>query len=54
VGLGTILGGMLVGSEPPIGASMAAATLITIPIILVFVSVQKQYIAGLTAASVKG
>ena len=54
VGLATILGGMLVGSEPPIGATMAAATLITIPVILVFVSVQKQYIAGLTAASVKG
>ena len=54
VGLATIVGGITTGSEPPIGATMAAATLITIPIILVFVSVQKQYIAGLTAASVKG
>jgi ABC-type maltose transport system permease subunit len=32
---------------------MAAATLVTIPVVIVFISVQKQYIAGLTAASVK-
>jgi lactose/L-arabinose transport system permease protein len=48
-----MIGGVTAGSEPPIGASMAAATLVTIPVILIFVAVQKQYIAGLTAASVK-
>ena len=53
VGLASMVGGVTAGSEPPIGPSMAAATLVTIPVILVFLSVQKQYIAGLTAASVK-
>jgi ABC-type glycerol-3-phosphate transport system permease component len=53
VGLAAIVGGVTAGSEPPIGASMAAATLVTIPVIIIFVAVQKQYIAGLTAASVK-
>jgi multiple sugar transport system permease protein len=53
VGLAAMVGSVTAGSEPPIGASMAAATLVTIPIILVFIAVQKQYIAGLTAASVK-
>jgi multiple sugar transport system permease protein len=53
VGVGSMIGGVTSGSEPPVAAAMAAATLVTIPIILVFVSVQKQYIAGLTAASVK-
>lgn len=53
VGLASIQGGLTAGSEAPIGASMAAATLVTIPVILVFISVQKHYIAGLTAASVK-
>jgi ABC-type glycerol-3-phosphate transport system permease component len=54
VGLASMIGGVTAGSEPPIGPSMAAATLVTIPVILIFLSVQKQYIAGLTAASVKG
>jgi multiple sugar transport system permease protein len=53
VGLASIVGSVTAGSEPPLGASMAAATLITIPIIIVFVSVQGQYISGLTAASVR-
>jgi multiple sugar transport system permease protein len=53
VGMANMLGGVTAGSEPPIGALMAGATLVTIPVVLVFVSVQKQYIAGLTAASVK-
>jgi ABC-type glycerol-3-phosphate transport system permease component len=53
VGMASMIGSVTAGSEPPIGASMAAATLVTIPIIVVFLSVQKQYIAGLTAASVK-
>jgi multiple sugar transport system permease protein len=53
VGIAAMAGGLTAGSEPPIGSSMAAATLVTIPVILVFVAVQKQYIAGLTAAGVK-
>ncbi len=53
VGMASMMGGVTAGSEPPIGAAMAAATLVTLPVILVFLSVQKQYIAGLTAASVK-
>jgi ABC-type glycerol-3-phosphate transport system permease component len=53
VGMANMIGGVTAGSEPPIGSSMAAATLVTIPVILIFVAVQKQYIAGLTAASVK-
>jgi multiple sugar transport system permease protein len=53
VGLASMVGSVTAGSEPPIGASMAAATLVTIPVIIVFVMVQGQYIAGLTAASVK-
>jgi multiple sugar transport system permease protein len=53
VGVGGMIGGVTAGSEPPVAAAMAAATLVTIPIIIVFVSVQKQYVAGLTAASVK-
>jgi multiple sugar transport system permease protein len=53
VGLASIVGSVTAGSEPPIGASMAAAALITIPIVLVFVSVQGQYVSGLTAASVR-
>jgi ABC-type glycerol-3-phosphate transport system permease component len=54
VGVASMIGSVTAGSEPPVGATMAAATLVTIPIILVFISVQKQYIAGLTAASIKG
>jgi multiple sugar transport system permease protein len=54
VGMSGMLAGVTAGSEAPIGAAMAAATLITIPVIIVFISVQRQYIAGLTSASVKG
>lgn len=53
VGMASMIGGVTAGSEPPIGASMAAATLVTIPVVIIFIAVQKQYIAGLTAASVK-
>jgi ABC-type glycerol-3-phosphate transport system permease component len=53
VGVASMIGSVTAGSEPPWGAAMAAATLVTIPIIAVFVSVQRQYVAGLTAASVK-
>lgn len=53
VGMNNMIGGVTAGSEPPIGAAMAAASLVIIPVILVFISVQKQYIAGLTAGGVK-
>ncbi|MBA3868526.1 MAG: carbohydrate ABC transporter permease [Chloroflexota bacterium] len=53
VGMSTMIGSVSAGSEPAIGATMAAATLVSIPVILVFISVQKQYVAGLTAAAVK-
>ena len=53
VGLATMVGSVTAGSEPPVGATMAASTLVIIPVIIVFVMLQRQYIAGLTAASVK-
>ena len=53
VGMASMLAGIGSGSEAPIGASMAGATLITIPVIIVFIAVQQHYIAGLTAANVK-
>jgi len=53
VGLASAIGGVTSGREPPVGASMAAATLVTVPVILIFISVQKHYIAGLTTGSVK-
>jgi ABC-type glycerol-3-phosphate transport system permease component len=53
VGMAAMVGGVSAGREPPIGPSIAAATLVTIPVIIVFIAVQKQYISGLTAASVK-
>ena len=53
VGMASMIGSVTAGSEPPVGATMAAATLVSIPVIMVFIAVQKQYIAGLTAASVK-
>jgi ABC-type glycerol-3-phosphate transport system permease component len=53
VGMASMIGSVTAGSEAPVGASMAAATLVIIPVLIVFLSVQKQYIAGLTAASVK-
>jgi len=53
VGMSTMIGSVTAGSEAPVGASMAAATLVSIPVIIVFIAVQRQYVAGLTAASVK-
>jgi lactose/L-arabinose transport system permease protein len=53
VGLNAMLGSVTAGSEPPMGANIAGATLVTIPVILLFIAVQRHYIAGLTAASLK-
>ena len=41
------------GSAIPFGEIMAAATLMSLPIIVLFVFVQRYFIAGLTAGSVK-
>ncbi|QPC80821.1 carbohydrate ABC transporter permease [Phototrophicus methaneseepsis] len=41
------------GSATPFGEIMAAATLMSIPVIAVFVFVQRYFIAGLTAGAVK-
>lgn len=53
VGLANMVGGVTAGSEPPIGATMAASTLVTVPVIIVFLLVQRHYVEGLTAASIK-
>ena len=41
------------GSATPFGEIMAAATLMSLPVIVLFVLVQRYFIAGLTAGSVK-
>ena len=41
------------GSATPFGEIMAAATLMSVPVIVLFVFVQRYFIAGLTAGSVK-
>jgi ABC-type glycerol-3-phosphate transport system permease component len=41
------------GSATPYGEIMAAATLMSLPVIVLFVFVQRYFIAGLTAGSVK-
>lgn len=53
VGMALMLSGVQAGSEPPFGPAMAASTLVSFPIILVFISVQRYYIAGLTIGAVK-
>lgn len=41
------------GSEIPYGAIMAAATLVSVPIIILFVSLQRYFVAGLTLGAVR-
>ena len=41
------------GSATPFGEIMAASTLMSVPVIVVFVFVQRYFIAGLTAGAVK-
>ena len=36
------------------GQTMAAATIITIPIVILFLAIQKQFVAGLSNGAVKG
>lgn len=53
LGMANMLNGVQAGSAPPYGPAMAASTLVSIPIIALFLVVQHQYIAGLTAGAVK-
>ena len=52
VGLATMISGAA-GSTRPYGQAMAAATLISIPILILFVIMQKWVISGLTLGAVK-
>jgi len=48
------LGAMLtVNSLPPWGAVMAGATLMTLPMVTLFVILQRQFVSGITAGAVK-
>lgn len=53
VGMAAMLTGVAAGTAPPYGPAMAASTLVSIPIILVFLALQRHYIAGLTLGGVK-
>jgi len=53
VGMANMMQGVSAGSEPPYGPAMAASTLVSFPIIAVFLFVQRYYIAGLTIGAVK-
>ncbi|MBV7331420.1 carbohydrate ABC transporter permease [Chloroflexi bacterium TSY] len=41
------------GQQLAYGVVMAAATLVSIPVVLLFLAMQKQYVAGLTLGSIK-
>ena len=53
VGMANIMSGVTAGSAPPYGPAMVAATLVSIPVIAVFVWLQRYYIEGLTAGALK-
>jgi ABC-type glycerol-3-phosphate transport system permease component len=53
VGMAAMLTGVAAGSAPPYGPAMAASVLVSIPIIVVFLLLQRYYIAGLTLGGVK-
>jgi len=53
VGMASMLTGVAAGSAPPYGPAMAASVLVSIPIIVVFLFLQRYYIAGLTLGGVK-
>ena len=42
------------GSRLPYGEMMAAATMVSVPIILLFIALQRHFISGLTIGAVKG
>ena len=51
VGMANILSGVSAGSAPPYGPAMVAATFVSIPVIALFVWLQRYYIEGLTAGA---
>ena len=53
VGMANILTGISAGSAPPYGPAMAAATLVSIPTVAIFLIVQRYYIAGIASGAVK-
>jgi len=53
VGMAAMLSGVTAGSAPPYGPAMAASVLVSIPIIAIFLFLQRYYIAGLTLGGVK-
>ena len=53
VGMANILTGVSAGSAPPYGPAMAAATLVSIPTVAIFLIVQRYYIAGIASGAVK-
>jgi multiple sugar transport system permease protein len=53
VGMANMLTSVAAGSPRPFGPAMAAGTLVCVPTIAVFLALQKQYVAGLTAGAVK-
>ena len=53
VGMANMLTGVSAGSAPPYGPAMAAATLISIPTVAIFLIVQRYYIAGIASGSSK-
>lgn len=52
VGLAT-LQSLVAGQQIDYGMAMAAASLVAIPVLAIFLSMQSQFIAGLTAGSIK-
>lgn len=53
VGMANMLTGVSAGSAPPYGPVMAAATLVCIPTVAIFLAVQKHYVAGIATGAVK-
>lgn len=53
VGMANMLTAVSAGSARPYGPAMAAATLVCIPTVTVFLFVQRYYIAGIASGSVK-
>ena len=48
------MGSEATGSAVPYGEMMAAATMVSVPIILLFIMLQRHFISGLTIGAVKG
>ncbi len=53
VGIAT-MASQVTGSAQPYGEMMAAATMVSVPVIALFVVLQRHFIAGLTIGAVKG